>query len=313
MLNRIPQNIITSGSILLLGLVGLWLTLGIDKVSFVESSYSLIDGVLLSGTVLNKMIYLSGITLGLIIGVRINNQHKFVEGNNLPLYLFCFIGYSCFYFSEISISTVIGELFLMLSLFTLLKIHNQNNVLGLIFVSTFFIGIASLFLYPALIQLLVVLLTITFFRPIELRNYIIMMVGFSLPLFYFYSLSYLFEAELFVPEFGIQSVSVEHNLSIGLLPILFLITLSGVASVKIFSARTKFIVRQRNQLFIMVCFIILQGLLWALVPVAHIILVILPLVGIFFLYLYKKTKKKKKWVLEVILLLLLSSIIWVKL
>ncbi|MBL4708104.1 MAG: hypothetical protein JKY48_06655 [Flavobacteriales bacterium] len=310
MLHRIPQNIITSASLLLIGLVGLWFSIGTEKVSFVESTYSLLDGVLLEGLVLSKLVYLAGVVLCLCLGVQINNEHKFVEGNKFLLLVFCFIGYPCFYFFEIQLSSVVGVLFSMLSLYFLLKIHNQNSVLGLIFMSTFFIGLASLFLYPTLIQLLTVLLSITFFRPFELRNYVMMFVGFSLPVFYFYSFSYLLGFEFYIPEFGISSFSFEHDLTVGLVPILFLIIISGIASAKLFSSRTKFIVRQRNQFLIIVCFIMLQGFLWLLIPAAHVIITVLPLTGIFFLYLYKKATKK--WLLDVFLLLLLSSIIWVK-
>lgn len=296
---------------LILGLAGLWLLMGSEMLVFQDGDSSMIKGLFFSNWIVNKLLFLAGLAAVLWQVIRLNNIHKLVEGNSLPVVVFCLLGSMCFSFSEIHLSALLSILFSIFGLSFLLRIHNQNSVLGLLFTSAFFIGIASLFLLQSAIQLIVVLITILSFRPYESRNYIMMLIGFGIPLFYFFSIHYLFDIPFPSLKFYFSSPSfLMEEQAKRVIPIVFLTLIGFVSMSRLFASRTKFIVRQRNQLLIMACFVLSQMLMGIFIPETHAIIAILPLGGIAFMHLYKNASKK--WMWDTALFLLLVSIIVVK-
>jgi hypothetical protein len=191
-----------------------------------------------------------------------------------------------------------------------LKIHNQKSVLGLLFLASLLIGIASVFYYPIIAQLLVIYLTIAFFRPFEVRNYMFTLVGIALTYFYLFCLSYLLDWDLQLSQIELKSLDSLSSLSVETIPILLFMILAGAGASQIAVNRSKFIVRQRNQLVIISIFLIVQFLMLLLLSTRMAWLPMIPFLSVFVLYLYGKIERN--WLLDLFLLLIIGSLFWLK-
>lgn len=244
------------------------------------------------------------IVASLLVMLRINANHRFVDRSSYPFTVFLFIGLTSLpeflLHPELLFTTFLG----ILVIYLLLEIYNQPSISGIIFKSAIICSFASLFYLPSIFLLLLILVSISIFRPFTLRNFLLVLIGFGLLYFYLYSLSYIFNWSLNFPdELNLQDGEFITNLfqknNLGLLG-MFVLALVSMANV--FSMRQKLIVRQRNQLaVIFIAWLIYFGIsLFS--SFSDTLLMLLSLSSIFFLFFYHSIKKQ--WILDSLLIII---------
>jgi hypothetical protein len=305
---KIPQNVIISLIISLIGATLLWMLIDDYQLSL-SGTYCLINSSTQLNSGVSKVAVLLILFFASVVVFQINKGHRLVEGNQNPFVLFTMLGFVSTFFVNGSLLDVLAVLLSVFSLSLVLRVYNQKSVLGLLFAASLILGIASVLFYPILLAVIIPLLTVLFFRPFELRNYIVIALGFALPFFYFSCVVYLFNLPWKLENIELASpnktlYSLEYIGS----SLAFLI-LSLIAAVKVFFNRSKFVARQRNQLLIVSIFISVQlGILIVLQNCAPIVGVI-PFLALFILYYYKK--HTRMWVMDAIALLLLCTLVWI--
>jgi hypothetical protein len=294
------------GFILIGGLL-FWLSLNQEFVPTLEGNYSLFKvPSLINGLWVYFVVLLVSFLSAYVVHL-FNKKHRFVEGNSIPFILFTSIGLSASIVSSISVLDSFALLLSLLSLSLILKIHNQNSILGLLFSSSLLLGVATILFYPSVFLFGILFLTIAFFRPFEIRDYVVILVGAGLATFYFLSISFLLDLELLQFNSNIQLFVFSGA---NLIPLGFFSLFILVGVVKVFSNRSKFIVRQRNQFVIIGTFTIIQFTLFLLFNEAVFWISIVPILTIYLTYFYKSSNRK--WILDIVSLLFIVLLIWLK-
>ena len=241
----------------------------------------------------------------LLIMVRINSNHRFVDRMSYPLAVFLFIGLTShpqvLLHPEVLFSGFLG----VLVVYLLLEIYNQSNISGIIFQSAVICSVASLFYLPSIILVVLILVGLSIFRPFELRSLLLILIGFALLYFYLFSLTYIFDWELnfpvnLNPQVGESILKLPNEKNFGLLGIVVLVI---VSMGRLYSMRQRLIVRQRNQLavmFIACMFYFGIGLFFGF---SDTLLMLLSLSSIFFLFFYNSINKK--WIVDSLLIIIL--------
>jgi len=275
-----------------------------------EESLSLFNFVNISSVTVNSLLVCLTLVITLFLIRGINRKYRFAENNPFPILFFVIVGMVAVPAQFIAIGSTIGLLFFLISLMVMLEIYNQPNVRGFIFLSAVVIGIGVLFYLPITLGLLLLFITLAIFRPFELRNFLVAIVGTLLPLIYYIFFCYFFEMDFPITEFqfsqNAEPIILENEITF---PLFLLVGLFSMA--RIFIGRSKFIVRQRNQLLILFCYLLFLAVLVIFSSAAQIAIFTVPLLAVFISYLHKKVKKK--WILEAIGLLIIGLSFWVKL
>lgn len=161
-----------------------------------------------------------------------------------------------------------------------------------------------------MLLLLTAVLTIAFFRPFELRNYLVILTGVGIVGFYVFSLIYLLPSETSI-RFELSGIQLDFSqLAFNPLQILFS-AISLLSIVVVFANRAKFIVMQRNQLIVISIYLTLSVFLSIFFNSSAIWRGIGPLFSIFMLYTYSIAKRK--WLYDVGMLLFIAAVLWLKL
>ncbi len=310
MLFKLPQNIIISLSFILLGFVLVWLSITEEVLIRFEGSHSLLDTKIIENADWVKILFVSLSVICTYVAHQINKIHRFVEGNSIPFILFTSIGLSACLISSVSIVDTFAVLLSLVSLSLILRIHNQSSVLGLLLLSSLLLGGATILFYPSLILFLIAVLTIAFFRPFEVRNYIVILVGLLITGFYMFSLSFLLDWDFHIFNTEFTSFASTSSFEIDSIPLIVFCLLSFIGALKMFYDRAKFIVRQRNQLIVISFYILIQLALLLTCGYTVIWVSIAPVFSIFIVYYYKTSARK--WLLDVVTLLFIIALIWLK-
>jgi len=233
----------------------------------------------------------------------ISSKHRFVEEAKVPFVMYYLIFISFFPALVLELELILSSSICLLMLYIILTIYNQTSVMLLVFVSSILLGLASALYYPFAVLVIVLLMAISFFRSFEIREYIIAAIGILLPFFYLYSIAYLGDSKIAIPDFYILLFSYEFlSFSLGG-ALLFL--LSFISFVYVFITRSKLVVRQRNQLLIVMTFILVAFLMTFFLPKQGAIVLLAAPLSLCFQIFYQNFNKK--WILDLYLLLLLTT------
>ena len=241
----------------------------------------------------------------LMVVLKMNANHRFMDGESFPLAIFLIVALSSFpsvfIHPEMLFSSFLGIVIISL----LLNIYNQKSIAGIIFQASFLCSIAVLFYAPSIISLLIILIGVSIFRPFNIRNLLLIVVGFLLLYIYFFGFSYLFDWTLQLPlnvklEFSktIEMLLDPSKIGVGVVFLIAIIALS-----RVYAKRQRLIVRQRNQLSLLFAALLLYLIVGLLFSLSGSFLFLFSLSGLFFLFLYHSMNKK--WLVEVPLIGLL--------
>ena len=234
-----------------------------------------------------------------------NTSHRFIEGKSFPIAIFLIVALSSFPEILLQPEMLFASFLGLVIIYLLLNIYNQNSITGIIIQAAFICSIATLFYAPSVIFLIIILIGVTIFRPFNIRNSLLICLGFILLYIYLFGLSYIFNLKLILPldvklDFSRTSEILLNSPKIGV-GFVFLIITIAISSV--FAKRQKLVVRQRNQLSLLFVAILLYSLVGFIFNFTGSFLFIFSLSGIFFLFFY--TNLNKKWLIEVPLICLL--------
>lgn len=310
MLFKIPQNILINLIFIVLGMVLVWLSMEHVEAIHFGGNYALLDIASIKNNYWLNAIFIIFVFIDAYVVFRINKVQRFVEGNSLPFILFASLGLSASIVSSISIVDSFAVLLSLISLSLVLQIHNQKSVLGLLFLSSLILSIASILFYPSLFIFLIPVLTMAFFRPFEVRDYAVVLVGILLVLFYLFCFSYLLDVSIAVPNINFSNIESMISFTNTLIPLVLFCLFSLIGALKLYFDRTKFVVRQRNQLLAIAVYVILQLVLFLTLRNAVFWISIVPILSIFLSY-YHKTYGRK-WLLDIVSLLFIVVLVWLK-
>ena len=295
---------------IVLGMVLIWLSMEHVGTIHFGGNYALLDIASIKNNYWLNAIFIILVFIAAYVVFRINKVQRFVEGNSLPFILFASLGLSSSIATSIYIVDSFAVLLSLISLSLVLQIHNQKSVLGLLFLSSLILSIASILFYPSLFIFLIPVLTMAFFRPFEVRDYAVVLVGILLVLFYLFCFSYLLDVSIAVPNINFSNIESMISFTNTLIPLVLFCLFSLIGALKLYFDRTKFVVRQRNQLLVLAVYVILQLVLFLTFRDAVFWISIVPILSIFLSYFYKTYGRK--WLLDIVSLLFIVVLAWLK-
>ena len=260
------------------------------------------------------------ILLLVVQAVVLNNiiiRHQlFYRSNYLPSVMYVVIMSSCP--SLLSLHPVLfANLFLIIALSRVLNIYRQENIFSQVFDAGFFIGIASLFYFPAIVFFPFVFVSLIVLRPFTWREWVIPGLGLLSPYFFVFVYYYWFDKlDLFWDESIIAPI-VNKSFSVTLDSSFYLLIIISfgimlLALIRLFEGLRINTVRAKKLLFILVWFTVFSVISVLLAPslsVKYFSILAIPLSiysGSYFL------TARNKWLREGIFLLLLISIVYVQ-
>lgn len=310
MLYKIPQNVLTSLIFILLGVLLVWLSIAQGRLVHFDGNHSLFNITTIRNNYWLNAVFVILVYLSTYVVFGINKAQRFVEGNSLPFILFTSLGLSASIVSSVSVLDSFAVILSLISLSLLLRIHNQKSVLGLLFQSSLILSAAAILFYPSLILLLIPVLIIAFFRPFEVRNYAVLVVGGLLVGFYLFCLTFLLDLDVAFSNIKFSSIKTTMVFTSNLIPLALFSLFSLIGALKLFIDRTKFLVRQRNQFLAISVYIVIQLVLFLILGNAVFWLSIVPVLSIFLSYYYKISSRK--WLLDIVSLLFIVALVSLK-
>ncbi len=177
---------------------------------------------------------LAGIVVGsnaLIINTLFNSN-EFYEKNTYIcslLYIVLMSFYSSFYQID---GILLSQLFLILGLFQLFKLRQNEDGRKAVFNVAFFAGIAAS-LHPPILGIVPILFfMIWIVRPVKLRESILLLLGFAIPLFYawvfLYTTNAKFKLSLIPFEKSLKITDLDFYVSSSLLGLSLILSLLGL-------------------------------------------------------------------------------------
>lgn len=269
-------------------------------------SFSLIALPIIQSVPVSSSILLFLFILTCYLFIKINNAYRFVEYELSPFFFFLGIGFLIYPLSSLHITIFISLLLNLIALSVLMSVHNQPSVRTEIFTASSLVAIAAILFYPSFLFSLLVFSAIAILRPFQLKNYVLFIVSFCLPFLYLLAFAYLFNFNVNIQPIQLDLLDFHAPVfSIAYLPALLVGVVALVSSFKLYVSRSKFVVRQRNQLNLLYIFIFLLLFIALKTGLSNLLLFILLPFALFFNYLHKKLSRK--WIPEVLLLLIYFS------
>jgi hypothetical protein len=199
-------------------------------------------------------------------------------------------------------------------MFTMFKNDKANAAL---FDSAFLSGVASLIYFPALLLFIVLIIALRILRPFNLKEWLIVMIGFILP--YFFVSVYMFWNHSLIPfwsqyislfSFSAPTVSiVQSNQMIYLGIVVGLLLLFSL--LKLRANHSKNVIRTRSfqQLFFILFFLgTISIAITHEIKIIHLAILALP-TALFIAYLYLSAKRRIR-LFEFSLWILIAVIVW---
>jgi hypothetical protein len=213
---------------------------------------------------------------------------------------------------------LLANYFLLMILDKLFGIHKSSRSIPLLFDTGMLVSLATLFYFPAILWLLMIWLTLMFFKPFVWREYLVGIIGFLIPylfvaLFYFWKDNLSGFLDMWAPlrnRLSLDLFRLNLNDFIPLLPAT-LILLLAVNKFRSTFYKNIIQVRKYHQLLILLTLIsTVAYYIRPLFGINHFILLGVPM-AIFLSYYFLIAKKA--WLSESLLLLLILSILYFQL
>jgi len=249
---------------------------------------------------INKHVFLNAILsvglvllIGIILNTAFNKTSFYLKTTALSsvLYLLVLVTFKPI---EFSLGLII-DLILAIFLVKVVDLDQNESAVHTSFIAGFIIGLAFIFTYWVIPLGAIVFLSISTFRPFIWREWIVGILGLSLPLIYVYCMIYIFTGtisfEILKPEITVNSISIIDWTAYSVFGVMILGSLYGLA--KHYSTLT---IVQRKQMNVLIQFLLLS-LILSLVIYFYtgigMLLFTVPLVSL--LTIYVVNLKREKW------------------
>jgi hypothetical protein len=204
--------------------------------------------------VLSKGFSLFSFIACLWVMLVINQQYKFAEYCSRSIFVLGFVFAFLFPDFFLLLDNGLALLCMSLVLYFLLQVHNQKDLVPLLFSTAFFLSIASILNTSIFWFLIVLFISLFILRPFKLKEHLSILSGYFLPFFYLYGIAFLLDWSIKPLELGFQidigfSDSIITQIAYG-----WLIVLSLLSIFYSLSYRSKMIVRSRKQMTVLLFF-----------------------------------------------------------
>jgi hypothetical protein len=295
-------------SLLTLLLGSYWVIVGSKLTLEPPSAYAVVSLGPIAFPWLRSLI---GALLFLIIAWRsdaIVKEFRLYEGETFPLFLYLFTLPCLFPALLFYHGVLLAGIAAIFLLNFLLRIYHQPSVAGLLFGAASLSCVAFFFWYPALLLFPLIPISVLVFRPFSTREFLLTIIGFLLPLCYWFGFGYLFEFDTGFKhlEWKQNEAFTSFSLELKDLGAVLFFVLSLAVAFLAAVQRKKYVVRQRNQLMVIYIYFLLAtgSLFFHLYSLG---LSVAPF-GIFFLLSYGQLRKR--WIMDVSFLLLIIFSFW---
>lgn len=193
----------------------------------------------------------------ILLNVTVSKFHLIKGQNYLPALIYVFL--MCSLPEILFLHPVLfANLFLIFAIKRCFDLLGSANASSVAFDSAFFVSLGSLFYFPAIVFLLLILIALFAFRPFSLRNWLIAVLGISIPYlfaavyFYWFDESRHFWIELILQPIINKSISAFSFLKSFYALIIFLVLLImfSIPPLLIEMRRNKASIRSGLRLFI---------------------------------------------------------------
>ena len=261
--------------------------------------------------ILIAIVLISGqaIYLNVIVG-----QYKLVtENSHLSSLMFVVLN-SCFILLLSLSQLVIANTFVLIAFHQLLKMYNLKNNYAILFNASLLIALASLIYLPNILYFVLLWIALIYNTTPKWRDFIISLIGLSIPILYFASYKYVFSVGFVsynIDDYFFNIYNVHwSDFSIFSKTFFCVLCLISIFSfITLFSLLNKSVVRVRKSLIVVVLMVIIGLSTLALNQfdyLATLLVVSIPLAIIFANFFQNF---RKKWIAEVLFLILIGSIV----
>lgn len=156
-------------------------------------NYSALPPLLVSYPYLNRILALVFLFItGILANAIGTDKQIYPQRNSLPLWFALFFTAAA-HFPLFLSPLLIANLFLLLSIRRLLRIHQQKNIQSILFDASVFIGIAALIYPPFGLFILGIYFFYFLNRPFRFREFLVPIVGVVTPFYLFFVLTFYFD------------------------------------------------------------------------------------------------------------------------
>jgi hypothetical protein len=240
------------------------------------------------------------------------NEHKLVNNNShLTSLMLLIFNSGCILFLNIN-QVIIANTFVIIAFHQLLKLYNSKKSFAILFNTSLLISIASIIYFPSATYFVLIWIVLIYTTTPKWRDFIISLIGFSIPITYFVTYKILFDdidsllfKEYFSPVFNIQfnQLSFLHQsffFLFGLISLLAFIKLSSTIRNSVVRVRKMLIV-----VFLMLVIGMTTLLLNSFDFLATFLLISIPIAIITAIFFQNM---KKLWIAELLFLCLISGV-----
>ena len=292
----------------LLMVVAFWL-----PTLFVDSGYKLTNVLFSIHKWIDVTLSVLLITIQSVYLNRIVNEYKLTKNNSHLTSLIFLVLNCCFVFLLNFNQLIVANTFIIMAVHRLLKMYNVKSSFALLFNSGLLISIASIIYFPCVIYFVLMWIVLIYITTPVWRDFIISLLGFSLPFIYFVTYKYVFGSldDLMVSDYLVNIFNVHFSqLSLFQKILSIFIVLIGLfAFAGLLQTLGKSVVRVRKML-IVVFLMFLLGIATLFLNqydyMATFVMVSIPLSVIIANYFLNL---KKQWFAELVFLCLMITII----
>lgn len=132
---------------------------------------------------------------------------------------------------------LIANTFIIVGLYFIYKIKRQEDAKKAVFMNSIMLGIASCFYPPYILFFIIPIAALIIIRPFQLKEYLLVLLGFLLPWIYFFAFGYLFNNSIIINlsqqlevnnELNFNYFEKNKTLKISLISTLVLVIILGV-------------------------------------------------------------------------------------
>jgi hypothetical protein len=159
--------------------------------------YALLHKVVGNNMLISKLIGFAIMLFVSLYLIQFNSQHILIKNRTyLPALIYILLTSSFNVIHGINPASFAG-FFLVVTLHHLFTSYDKRMPYHNLFMAGFFVALASLFYLPSTIFLVLVFIAIMVTRPLNLRDWIVTVTGFSTPWFFVFMYHYIFNSNIF--------------------------------------------------------------------------------------------------------------------
>lgn len=233
---------------------------------------------------------------------RLLAQNKLPAHEGANFWLFPLVGLSLFFSQNWTLEPVLGFFILVIAIYLMFQLSHEKQVQSSIFSVALLISLSSLFYVPLIAFYLLPFFALIIFRTFQPKEHITALVGLTVPWVYYLSAKYLFDLDT---AFTLNGTHEKLVLSPAIIVNLVFLGIFGLMGIfQAFANQSKLIVQQRNQMSVLLIFLIISiGLLCFQATNKLLAYFLVLALSVFYIWFYEAFKRK--WIIQLVFLFIL--------